>query len=241
VLVLAARGRLPDAAAAYRSLGPVGEWRSQPHADLFTWTYGLLAAIELDERADVAALRDRLDAYRGQHVASGAGCIAYFGPTELWLGKAASYLGEHDSGIVDLDRAVQTCIGNGAAGFAVEAQIELATALAGRSAPGDVKRARDLAVASSRRAELLGMPPLATSARNLSAKLSTPGTDGLTNREREVARLVADGLTNRAIATRLVLSERTAANHVQHILDKLGLANRSQVASWVSTHDVSSG
>ena len=56
----------------------------------------------------------------------------------------------------------------------------------------------------------------------------------LTRRERQVADLVADGLTNREIASRLVLSERTAQNHVQHILDKLELPNRSQIAVWVS-------
>ena len=54
----------------------------------------------------------------------------------------------------------------------------------------------------------------------------------LTRRERKVAELVGRGLTNREIAQRLVLSERTAQNHVQHILTKLGLANRTQIAAW---------
>jgi DNA-binding NarL/FixJ family response regulator len=39
-------------------------------------------------------------------------------------------------------------------------------------------------------------------------------------------------LTNREVASRLFLSERTAQNHVQHILDKLDLPNRSQIALW---------
>ena len=43
---------------------------------------------------------------------------------------------------------------------------------------------------------------------------------------------MAQGLTNREIAERLVLSERTAQNHVQHILIKLALSNRSQIAVW---------
>jgi len=50
--------------------------------------------------------------------------------------------------------------------------------------------------------------------------------------EAQVARLVAQGLTNRQIAQRLVISERTAENHVQHILGKLGFATRSQIAAW---------
>ena len=40
-------------------------------------------------------------------------------------------------------------------------------------------------------------------------------------------------MTNREIASRLYVAERTAQNHVQHILDKLDLANRSQIAVWV--------
>jgi len=54
----------------------------------------------------------------------------------------------------------------------------------------------------------------------------------LSNRELEVAGLVADGLTNRAIGERLHLSERTAENHVKNIMDKLGLDSRTQIAAW---------
>jgi DNA-binding NarL/FixJ family response regulator len=46
--------------------------------------------------------------------------------------------------------------------------------------------------------------------------------------------LVAAGLSNRAIADRLVISDRTAQNHVQHILGKLGFTNRAQIAAWAS-------
>jgi DNA-binding NarL/FixJ family response regulator len=48
-----------------------------------------------------------------------------------------------------------------------------------------------------------------------------------------VAALVAQGLTNREIAAALVISEGTAEVHVKHILSKLGLKSRSQVAAWV--------
>ena len=68
-------------------------------------------------------------------------------------------------------------------------------------------------------------------------RLSTqkaPG--GLTARELEVARLLADGLTNAAIARELVISERTAAHHVSSILSKLGMASRAQVRGWLLEH-----
>jgi DNA-binding CsgD family transcriptional regulator len=55
----------------------------------------------------------------------------------------------------------------------------------------------------------------------------------LTRREQEVAALVAEGLTNEAIAERLVLVPGTVSNHVEHILRKLGLARRVQIATWV--------
>jgi non-specific serine/threonine protein kinase len=54
----------------------------------------------------------------------------------------------------------------------------------------------------------------------------------LTRREEEISAMIAEGLSNRAIAARLFLSERTVQNHVQHVLDKLDLANRAQIAAW---------
>lgn len=56
----------------------------------------------------------------------------------------------------------------------------------------------------------------------------------LTRREREIAGLVAEGLTNREIARRLFISERTAEGHVEQIRNKLGFTSRSQVASWAT-------
>jgi len=59
---------------------------------------------------------------------------------------------------------------------------------------------------------------------------------GLSKRELEVARLVASGMTSRAIAERLFRSERTVESHLEHILTKLGFSSRAQVAGWVAEH-----
>ena len=67
--------------------------------------------------------------------------------------------------------------------------------------------------------------------------LAPSGDDlGLSPREREVAVLVAGGLTNRQIAEALVIAERTAGTHVANILNKLGFTARAQIAAWAVEH-----
>lgn len=61
-----------------------------------------------------------------------------------------------------------------------------------------------------------------------------PDWGPLTRREREVAELVAAGMTNQQIADRLVISRRTANTHLEHILTKLDFNARTQIATWVA-------
>ena len=75
----------------------------------------------------------------------------------------------------------------------------------------------------------------ATVARRLMASLRAPKEDplgALTEREREILRMVAAGKPNKQIAAELVISERTARTHVSNILRKLDLASRTQAALW---------
>jgi DNA-binding NarL/FixJ family response regulator len=58
----------------------------------------------------------------------------------------------------------------------------------------------------------------------------------LTSREAEVAALIAQGLTNRDIARRLVLSERTVETYTGRLREKLHLTSRVQVAQWAAAH-----
>lgn len=62
------------------------------------------------------------------------------------------------------------------------------------------------------------------------------GATPLTGRELTAATLVAEGLTDKEIAARLHISQRTAQNHVQRARDKLGLRSRAQIARWVAEH-----
>jgi DNA-binding NarL/FixJ family response regulator len=59
----------------------------------------------------------------------------------------------------------------------------------------------------------------------------------LTEREQEAAELLAQGLGNREIATTLVISQSAAEVHVKHVLSKLGLRSRCQVAAWAARRD----
>jgi DNA-binding CsgD family transcriptional regulator len=65
-----------------------------------------------------------------------------------------------------------------------------------------------------------------------SAEIARAASLMLTAREREVAALVAQGKSNRAIADELVISERTTESHVTNILGKLGFSSRAQIAAW---------
>lgn len=64
------------------------------------------------------------------------------------------------------------------------------------------------------------------------AARTPPQDSGLTERELEVVRLLADGMTNGQIAERLYISPRTAASHVRHIFDKLDVSSRASAAAW---------
>jgi DNA-binding NarL/FixJ family response regulator len=66
------------------------------------------------------------------------------------------------------------------------------------------------------------------------ARTSWPA--GLSDREVDVIRLVARGLTNRGIAERLVISSRTAEHHVQHIYAKIGASTRAAAAMFAMEH-----
>lgn len=80
-----------------------------------------------------------------------------------------------------------------------------------------------------------GFPAPAAAEFGLRAHAAEPVTPPttLTPREREIAHLVARGLSNRGIADELVISPATVARHVTNILTKLGFSSRAQIAVWV--------
>jgi non-specific serine/threonine protein kinase len=103
-----------------------------------------------------------------------------------------------------------------------------------RGVLGDASAAALIAEGAGLRTEQVTSELLGTT-----AAAARPSDSPLTARELEVARLVAEGRTNREIATGLVLSSRTVDSHVQHILEKLGFSSRSQIAGWISARSPS--
>ncbi|HEY3557853.1 MAG TPA: helix-turn-helix transcriptional regulator [Kribbella sp.] len=219
--VLVDAGRLDEAAALYQRCGGPDSWRAPQAGELLLHAFAARVAAGLGITSDVRILRERLEPRRGRYVVGGGGGTNFLGPVELTLGVCAAALDDWDAAIADLEQATALCRSIGAPGFTVEAGCLLAEAYE----HADPAKARALAAETLPLARALGMTPWTERLQR---------SDPLSQREREVAVLIARGCSNREIAAELVISERTAQNHVQHILIKLGFANRAQVAAWVS-------
>ncbi len=154
--------------------------------------------------------------------------------TELAEGLLEAAGGEHERARTLLEDAVDRFKRSGALFEASQAQIELATSLAalGRTEPAEYE-----ATTAMNGLLELGAEAEAERARrvlevSIRGGRKGPGPHGVTRREREVLALLAEGLTNRQIAGRLVVSEHTVHRHVTNILRKLDLPSRTAAAAW---------
>ena len=119
---------------------------------------------------------------------------------------------------------------------------DYAEALLERHGPGDLNNARSLLDEALSISQVLGMRPLMERAvvlqervRSQPAKAPTyPG--GLTEREVEVLRLIAQGRSNQDIAAELFISPNTVAHHVTNILNKTNTTNRTEAATYAAQH-----
>jgi DNA-binding NarL/FixJ family response regulator len=228
-------GRRDEAAATYQQTGPPGSWSLPAFVTLPAHVYAALVAAELGRMDDLAAALERLRPASGEH-ATGEGA-PYLGPVDLTLGRGAAALGRTGEAVGHLAAAVDQASAAGAPGFVAEGSFHLALALLARDEPGDRDHAAAMAADADRLARALGMRAYVDRTGALVGRLEAGRPEVLSRREVEVAGLVAEGLTNRRIAERLFISERTAQNHVQHILTKLGFTTRSQIAAWMSRPD----
>ncbi|HEX5579237.1 MAG TPA: LuxR C-terminal-related transcriptional regulator, partial [Candidatus Limnocylindria bacterium] len=175
-----------------------------------------------------------------------------------WLGQARAFFAGWDSiagaalshaeGLVRLsrgslsaareafERAVRGWEDRGRAWEAMGARLDLAQCLVRMNRHVD---AADVLEQVNARAQEMGSPPLVARADAIARSSRGRGREKdpwrpLTVREFEVARLIAEGLTNAQIAAELSVSPKTVSAHVEHILAKLGVARRTEVAAWAA-------
>lgn len=221
-----------DAAAA-RLLRWLLSDRLSQHRDSAHWPAVLVflveAALRVGDEDAAGQLRPELAEYAGHNLVAGQ-FVALFGSADRYLGAVDSLLGRPGAeqwfaSALELDRRT---------GAAVHEAHTLAATVLHRRRVGDgtgveelVTRLRELATPLGlvRALRLVGPSP---------ARVPAQRPDGLTAREAEVLALLGEGLLNREIAERLVISEHTAANHVRSILAKTGSANRTQAAMYAA-------
>ncbi|MGY1711162.1 AAA family ATPase [Geodermatophilus sp. SYSU D00758] len=234
---------------AARLLGWLLDGRLERYADSAQWP-GVLAflveaALHVGDDAALARLRPRLAEYAGTNLLAGQ-FVAVFGSADRYLGEIDSARGRGSAEAL-LESAVEMDTRMGATLHRAQSLAALAAHLRRAGAPA--RRVQEAAEEARRPARELGLR------RVLAAldRIGPPGVPraaagrppshpaGLTEREAEVLRLVGEGLLNREISARLVISENTVANHVRSILAKTGSGNRTQAARYAATHGLLDG
>jgi len=184
---------------------------------------------ELDEAASaLAALRE---------IEGLVGTPPLRASADLAEGMLEAARGDHDRARALLEDAIDRFQGSGAPFEAALAKIELATSLAALGRPDPAER--EAAAALECLLELGAGADADRARRILDASARDNGSSPLpevTSREREVLRLVAEGLTNRQIAERLMVSEHTVHRHVTNIKRKLDLPSRTAAAAYAFRH-----
>ncbi|MFN0096905.1 MAG: AAA family ATPase [Dehalococcoidia bacterium] len=196
-----------------------------------------------------ALVHNRLagEAARVEAVASEwAGCVVYggqasmaYGPVDFLLGQCAEAQG-HVSHAVDLyNRAIATDVAFGARSWEAVAQVRLGACLRGANADGSaaaLSRARELGEAHGLRAVLADVEAILATPPPSAVTATPRHPAGLSEREVEVLRLLAGGLSNREIADKLVISPNTVMRHITSIYGKAACTNRADAGRFAAKH-----
>ncbi len=232
-MVAVSSGDLETAAALFPLALPAMDELNGSDLQVVTHTAFAVVAWSLD-RADAApAIYAALEPFADELGVGSSGQATSGGSVSRYLGQMAALMGDWNRVEVDFARAMRRNLETGARGEVAETRFDWAMALLRRGLARDRERASAMIEAAARGATELGMEPLRRRAADVVSTLKA-GRSPLTAREQEVAALVAEGLTNKEVATRLRLSVRTAENHLLNVMNKLGLDNRAQVAAWVT-------
>lgn len=224
-VALASAGLRAEAADEWRAVAAhVAEVPSEAPEFLMTIADAADVCAWLGDEAGAATLYALLLPYEHVHVIAHAHA-PYQGPVGLVLGRLARVVGDLSASGEHLRSTLARTEEVHALPAKAYVLAELATV-----APPRSRARREHAHGALELAQRLGMEPLAD---RIVALLGVGAGDPvLTPREAEVTALVAQGLSNAAIARHLTLSERTVENHVSRVLSKLGLTSRTALAVW---------
>lgn len=188
------------------------------------------AALALGDREAIHVLRPFVARYEGKNIMSGQ-FVAIFGSADRYLARMAALAGEEDSAQTYFAAAIEMDRRMGSPVHIAETLARQALFTGRRGRAEEAKRMVD-------EARAIAAPIGQTRVLDLLSSMQASGPDGLSEREVEVLRLLAAGLSNRAIGERLFISTNTAANHVRSILLKTGAANRTQAAMYAAEHEL---
>lgn len=200
-------------------------------------------AAELLDDCEVAAqIYPVLAPIAHYYAGDGSGAVFNHGALARLAGEMALTAGHADDAITHLRQAIAMNARIGARPFTALSRLGLARALSANppsgarlADPAQLAEAAQLAARAAGEFRRLDMPGPLSSATHLAEHITAArrSRSPLSPRETEVADLVAHGLSNRQIATRLVLSERTVETHIRSILSKLAVRSRTDIATWV--------
>ncbi len=202
-----------------------------------------LAAILLGDAEVAEAVYGALEPTARYFSGDGSGAIYSHGAMAAVLGELALTADRPDDAVRLLREGVAMNARIGARPAASLARLNLARALlarreGGHGEPGrrddDLETARTLLADATAEFSRLDMPGPLARALELQGRLAGSAAPVLSRRETEIALLVAKALSNREIAEKLFLSERTVESHVRNILGKLGFSSRTEIAVWAA-------
>jgi ATP/maltotriose-dependent transcriptional regulator MalT len=189
------------------------------------------ACIACGDVEHAAFLMRELDRFGGRNMM--VALTICFGPADRLRGGLAHLLGHRRQADVHFRAAIDLADRSASPVWRAHVQHDWAVLAA---ANGDLVNAQLLAEQAYTTSTVLGMKALSAKAAAILETVTSPSApatyDGMSERELDVLRLIAEGSSNREIGERLFISQHTAANHVRSILQKTGCANRAEAAAY---------
>ena len=227
-VVLAELGMHDEARRELANVRAAGLEALRPGLWVASLTYLADAASAVGDAQTAELLAPHLEPLAGSSIMVGQG-VACYGSADRYRGMVAATVGDREGAERCFEAALALDRRMGASTWAAHGSYEYGRMLA---AAGEHERAGPLLAEATRLASAVGMPSLLARIQALGPVAVQARPDGLSPREIDVLRLVAQGRSNRDIGAELFISEHTAANHVRSILRKTSSANRTEAAGY---------